>query len=358
MKKIVALLLVLVVVFSFAACGAKEETYEIALVTDVGNIDDKSFNEGAWNGVKNYAEANGKTYNYYRPSEDSTAARLESIATAVEKGAKVVVCPGFLFEDTVYEAQTLYPEVMFLILDGEPHTADYSVYETKANTSCILYQEEQAGFFAGYAAVADGYRNLGFIGGMNVPAVTRFGYGFIQGADYAAKVLGLNEGDVTVKFWYSGLFVPSDETKVKADGWYTEGTEVIFACGGSLYQSVVAAADAADTKVIGVDSDQSNLSDKIITSAMKDLTASVELALAALYDNGGTWPEGYAGVTSVLGADDNCVGIPTAEASWKFNTYTVAEYEVLFDLVKNGEVTVSNAIDTVPATTYVTVDVQ
>ena len=360
MKKLMALLLAVVLVCSFAACGGGKDdgTYEIALVTDVGNIDDKSFNEGAWNGVKEYAEANKISYNYYRPSEDSTAARVETIGTAIEKGAKVVVCPGYLFEEAIYQVQDLYPEVQFLLLDGEPHDADYN-YKTAANVHCILYQEEWAGFFAGYAAVADGYTKLGFMGGMDVPAVIRFGYGFVQGAEYAGKVLGLAEGAIEINYTYVGSFAPSDDIKVKADGWYTAGTEVIFSCGGGIYQSIVAAADATENcKVIGVDVDQSAESERIITSAMKNLTGSVKLALTDLYANNGKWTDADAGKTAILGIKEDCVGIPTAEGSWRLNKFTVDEYKVLYEMAVNGEVSVSNDTMTVPATTIVKLNVQ
>ena len=260
MKKFFAMALALAMTLSLAACGAKNEPaasapaasapaasapaasapadgIEIALVTDVGNIDDKSFNQGAWEGVVNYAEANGKAYDYFRPSEDSTVARVETISTAIEKGAKVVVCPGFLFEDAIWEVQSQNPDVQFLLLDGTPHNADYSDFTQTENVACILYQEEQAGFFAGYAAVKEGYRKLGFMGGIDVPAVIRFGYGFVQGANAAAVELGV-EKDVSVKYWYSGTFSPDDAIKTKAAGWYTDGTEVIFASGGGIYISI------------------------------------------------------------------------------------------------------------------------
>ena len=164
--------------------------------------------------------------------------------------------------------QDEYPDVNFLLLDGEPHSADYAEYRTAANTHCILYREEQAGFFAGYAAVKEGYTELGFAGGMAVPAVIRFGYGFIQGADAAAQELGVN---ANVKFWFADSFAPSDDIKTKAASWYTEGTEVIFSCGGGICTSIIAAAEEGGGKVIGVDSDQYYLSDVVITSAMKDL---------------------------------------------------------------------------------------
>jgi|ADurb_Oil_03_Slu_FD_contig_31_2780025_length_1164_multi_3_in_0_out_0_1 basic membrane protein A len=360
MKKVIAILLAIGMVLAFAACAkpAADDpgtavdpdagTYEIVLVTDVGNIDDASFNQGSWEGVKAYAEENGKTYNYFRPSEDTTEARVETIKTAIDKGAKVVVCPGFLFEDAIYEVQSQFPEVQFLLIDGEPHTADYSVYETTANTHCILYQEEQAGYFAGYAAVKDGYTKLGFLGGMAVPAVIRYGYGFVQGANDAAKELG-NTADIEIKYWYCGGFGPTDDIKTKMSGWFTEGTEIVFSCGGKIYQSALAAAEEAGAKLIGVDVDQAGESDLIVTSAMKELKTSVILSLTDLYANGGTWPEAYAGKTANLGVADNCVGLPTAEGSWRFNSFTVEEYNALFEAVKAGAVAISNAIDVEPA---------
>jgi len=356
MKKFLGVLfLALLGVFALTACAAK--TYEIALVTDVGNIDDKSFNEGAWNGVKEYAEANGITYAYYRPAEDSTAARVSTIENAIAKGAKVVVCPGYLFETAIYEVQDDYPNVNFLLLDGQPHTEDYSTYRTASNVHCILYQEEQAGFLAGYAAVKDGYRSLGFVGGMAVPAVVRFGYGFVQGADAAAVELGLT--NVTIKYYYCGAFAGSDALETKVAGWYADGVEVVFACGGKLYTSVVAAAEAtADGKVIGVDVDQvaESTEGRIITSAMKALTLSVKTSLLSLYNNGGTWSPALAGTTAVLGVEQEGVGLPTATASWKFETFTLADYNAIFNKLVTGEIVVSNDIANQPTVTKVTVD--
>ena len=358
MKKVFSVLLVaFLVVLGFVACA--EKTYEIALVTDVGNIDDKSFNEGAWNGVKQYAEANDKTYAYYRPTEDSNAARVVSIKSAIEKGAKVVVCPGYLFETAIYEVQDDYPEVAFLLLDGTPQAGDYTTYFTAENTHNILYQEEQAGFLAGYAAVIDGYRELGFVGGMALPAVVRYGYGFVQGAEYAANELTLAVGAVSIKYYYADAFEGSDALETKMDGWYAAGTEVVFACGGKLYTSVVAAAEnSEDGKVIGVDVDQVAESTEgvIITSAMKGLTISVVDSLTAFYGNEMAWPADMAGETATLGATTNGIGLPTATASWKFETFTVTQYNAIFDKLVNGTIVVSNVTATAPVVAKVTVD--
>ncbi|MDR0898506.1 MAG: BMP family ABC transporter substrate-binding protein, partial [Oscillospiraceae bacterium] len=170
---------------------AETETYDLALVTDLGTIDDKSFNQGAWEGLVKYAEENGISHKYYQPIEQSDDAYLDSIALAVGGGAKLIVTPGYLFETPIYMAQDMYPDVKFVLVDGNPHSADYAEYRTEANTVGILYAEEQSGFLAGYAAVKEGYTKLGFMGGMAVPAVIRFGYGFVQGAEYAAKEMGI-----------------------------------------------------------------------------------------------------------------------------------------------------------------------
>lgn len=363
MKKFFAIMLVLIMVLA-ALTGCKKPAenkpadenkvnMKIALVTDVGNIDDKSFNQGAWEGVVKFCEEKGlkqgEGYNYYRPSEDSTEARIETISNAINDGATVVVCPGYLFEEALYTVQNNYPEVQFMLLDGEPHDADYN-YETKANVHNILYQEEQAGYLAGYAAVKDGYKKLGFLGGMAVPAVQRYGYGFVQGANAAAEEMGIAD-QVSIKYWYCGGFSPTDDIQIKMAGWYSDGTEVVFSCGGGIYLSAVAAATAAGAKVIGVDVDQSAESDCIITSAMKGLTNSVVIALQNAWDNNGKWSADYAGKTSILGAKDDCVGLPTAEGSWRLNTFTVDEYNTLFAKIKDGSITISNDTENAPAVT-------
>ena len=348
MKKFLALFLALVLVLPCVAALA-EDTYEIALVTDVGNIDDKSFNQGCWEGVVEFAEAHDKTYAYYRPSEDSDEARIESIKAAVDKGASIIVLPGYLFENAVSQMQTVYPDVTFIVVDTNPQNP-------APNTYSIYYQEEQAGYFAGYAIVKEGYTKLGFLGGIDVPAVIRYGFGFVQGADAAAKEMDV---DVEIKYWYSGSFAPTDDIKNKMDSWYADGTEVVFSCGGGIYLSALAAADAADAVVIGVDTDQSYESDRIITSALKNLKGSVVYALTNIYEKGeGKLPADMAGVVDTLGANTDAVGLPTDEHAWRFDNFTVEEFNAVFEQVKSGEVTVSNAIDAAPAVEKVTVDYQ
>jgi len=311
--------------------GSGDGTYEIALITDIGTIDDKSFNQGAWEGVKQYAEENGVSYQYYQPASTDTDTLISTIELAISGGAKVVVCPGFLFEAAIYQAQTEHPDISFILLDGEPHSEDYETYETTENTYPILYAEEQAGFLAGYAAVKDGYTELGFMGGMAVPAVKRFGLGYIQGADYAASELGT---DVSIMYNYTGDFAATPEAQTLASSWYSAGTKVIFGCGGAVGNSVMAAAEGAGTFVIGVDVDQSNESETVITSAMKNLSKSVYDTLGDIYN------EVPGGETVTLDVASKGVGLPIENS--RFNTFSEDDYNAIYDKLVSGDVTVDN----------------
>lgn len=343
MKKFLLIVLTLAVIFAFAACAPEEPstpddeataeggTYELAMITDAGTIDDKSFNYGALQGLKQYAEENNITYKYYQPAEVSDAAYLDSIALAIEGGAKLIVCPGYLFEPAVYAAQYQYPDTKFVILDGEPHTADYKTYAIEDNVNAIYFAEQQAGFLAGYAAVKEGYTKLGFMGGMAVPAVVRFGYGYIAGAEYAAEELGLT--GIQVMYHYTGDFKATPEVQTLAGSWYNAGTEVIFGCGGSVGNSVMAAAEPVGAYVIGVDLDQSEESTTVITSAMKNLTAAVYVAVKAYYDG-----EFHGGVIDRLDAASDGIGLPMATS--KFTTFTQDNYDAIYSKLVAGEIAI------------------
>ena len=316
-----------------AGTAVKSETsdgYELALVTDLGTIDDKSFNQGAWEGMKKYAEENGISYKYYQPQEGTTDSYLETIGLAIEGGAKLVVCPGFLFEEPVYLAQDQYKDVHFILLDGEPHSGDYSEYRTEANVMPILFQEDEPGFLAGYAAVKDGYTKLGFLGGMAVPAVIRYGYGFAEGADYAAKEMGVD--GIEIMYNYTGAFAATPEAQSMAASWYQNGTEVIFGCGGAVGNSVMAAAEEKSAKGIGVDVDQSYESDTVVTSAMKQLSVSVYDGVRDFY--AGSFP---GGKTSIFSAKNDGIGLPMETS--KFTKFTQADYDAVYAQLKDGKIT-------------------
>ena len=321
---------------SEAAASTSGSKTDVAFVTDVGNIDDQSFNQYTWQGVQDFCSANSLNANYYRPTEDSDAARLEQMDNAVNDGAKSIVVAGYLFGSAIAEAQEKYPDVQFLALDVS--TADLGDKAPTSNTALITYKEEQAGYLAGYAAVTDGYKELGFLGGMAVPAVIRYGYGFVQGADAAAKELGVT--DINIKYWYS------------------EGTEVVFACGGPVCQSCDAAAQANGGKMIGVDVDQSGQFDTVVTSAMKGLAESVNEALTDALNNGWKFSETYSGKETKLGAAENCVGLPMSTS--KFTKFTQEQYDTMYAAIVDGSLVIDDSFDADvhPAVTNVTVDYQ
>ena len=362
MKKILALILALTMVFALSAVAfadaepvdpdsiednmtSDDNVYEVAFVTDVGQLKDKSFNEGTWNGVKSYANANGLSYKYYQPANGSEATdddRIGAMQAAVDGGAKIVVCAGFLQEGALRATASANPDVKFVFIDGYPLAEDPAVEDSPmlANVAGISYQEEQSGYFAGYAVVKEGYTELGFCGGGGGtnPACCRYGYGFVQGAEAAAAELGA-EVNINYSWNYGANFQASSELQTMVNGWYENGTEIVFACGGSMFDSITAAAGANDGAVIGVDVDQSFQSDYVVTSALKNLQGSTEWAIGKFYD--GTWDD-IGGAGTVLGIDGDYVGIPTA--TWSLENFSVEEYEALVEAMKAGDIVVDNSV--------------
>jgi basic membrane protein A len=331
-------ILVLASAFALSSCGQKAE---IAVVTDVGLLMDGGFNQGTWEGAESYAKANGKTVKYYQPANaaDATDAdRITAMQTAIKNGAKVIVTPGFLQAAAIQTVAKENPKVKFVFVDGWNFGPEYK------NVTAIAYKEEESGFFAGYAAVKDGYTKLGgtFGGGGTNPACNRFAYGYVQGANAAAAEMGKTV-DIKISFKYGSTFGASPELATQMAGWYGSGTEIVFACGGSMVQSVKSAAEATDNgKIIGVDVDQASLSPRVLTSAVKGLAVSVQQVLGQFY--AGEWDDKLADKTQNLGAKEDATGIPTASESWRFATFTVEEYQALFAKVKNGTLTIKNDI--------------
>ena len=357
MKKFLALLLALMMVMTFCACGTKDAgatdgkkeytnpdeiddsmtskdgKYEIAFVTDVGQLKDKSFNQGTFDGVKLYAANNEKSYKYYQPANGDQATnddRYAAMKAAVDAGAKVVVCAGFMQEAALTQIASENPDVYFVFIDGYPIGLD--------NVAPIAFQEQQCGYFAGYAAVMEGYTKLGFCGGGGGTndACCRYGYGYVQGANAAAAKKGVTV-EMNYSWLYGAAFSASPELQAMASGWYETGTEVIFACGGTMFDSIAGAASANDAAVIGVDSDQSFDSETVITSALKGVGAAASWAIGKAYD--GTWAE-VGNVPTSLGAIDGATGLPTA--TWSLQNYTVAEYEAQLADVISGALVIDS----------------
>lgn len=321
---------------------SEDGKYEIAFITDVGALKDKSFNQGTFDGVKLYAHANNKTYKYYQPANDAQATdddRYDAMAAAAQNGAKVIVCAGFMQANALVKAAAEFTDVDFVFIDASSPVADANG-NILNNVAAIAFQEEQCGYLAGYAVVMEGYKSLGFAGGGggDNPACCRYGYGFVQGANDAAKAL--NE-TVTMNYtWqYGANFSASPELQAMMSGWYEQGTEIVFACGGSIFQSITAAAAENEGKVVGVDVDQSFDSATVVTSAMKGLASSVQWALDKVYTEKFA---DIAGKLTSLGAKDDSVGLPTA--TWSLTKFTVDDYNKLFQDIVDGKVAIDSTV--------------
>jgi basic membrane protein A len=385
MKKIFALLLAVVMVLGLAACGGDkggaENTTKVAMVTDYGDITDQSFNQTTWEAVVKFGKDNNIETKYYKPTSNDTAGRVASVELAIADGYNVIVMPGYAFGGTVAEVSREYPDVKFIALDvskgdlleggvalkGEsydynPDNWNLTDYVYMDNVYCAIYQEELAGYMAGYAAVKLGYTKLGFLGGMAVPAVQRYGHGYVQGVDTAAKELGIN---VELNYIYGGQFFGDADITAVMDTWYANGTEIVFACGGGIYTSAAEAAKKVGGKVIGVDVDQKAIIDgaygegMTVTSAMKGLAPTTIDTLTDVVING-KWAD-YAGKIDTLGlvsGDDaslNYVQIPTTTL-FVDGQFTAADYAALVKGMFDGTITVSNDISAIPATTNTTVN--
>ena len=307
--------------------------YEVAFVTDVGQLKDKSFNQGTWDGVKSYAYANGLSYKYYQPANGSEATdddRYDAMKAAAEGGAKVIVCAGFMQGTALEKAAAEFTDVDFVFIDGWSLGMD--------NVAGVAFQEQQCGYFAGYAVVKEGYEKLGFCGGGGGTnaACCRYGYGFAQGANAAAAEMGKNV-ELNYTWQYGSSFQASPELQALVSGWYENGTEIVFSCGGSIFDSITAAASANDAAVIGVDVDQSFDSDTVVTSALKGIGSAASWAIGKVYD--GTWDEIGNNCVS-LGAAEGATGLPTD--TWSLENYTVEEYEQQLQDVIDGKITVAD----------------
>ena len=375
MKKFLALILALVMSLSLVACGgSKEETkpteekpteteqpaeetgadFSVAMITDYGDITDQSFNQTTYEACKAYCDANGVDFSYYKPAGDSTAERVAMVEAAVDEGYTVIVMPGYAFGETITQVADEYPDITFIALDvGE---GDLGNYTLPGNVYCAVYQEELCGYMAGYAAVKLGYTHLGFLGGMAVPAVVRYGYGFVQGADAAAAETG---AAVTVEYAYGNQFYGDADITAYMDNWYqTLGVEVVFACGGGIYSSAAEAAAKVDGKVIGVDVDQAGIIDggygegMTVTSAMKGLAPTVEHMLTEVAAGNFSNYGGKIETLGLVSGDDpeaNYVQIPMESTQWS-DSFTQDDYKALVKDMFDGKITVSNDISAMPST--------
>ena len=338
MKNFLKLIILSIILIISLSCKdtKKNSGYELALITDIGTIDDKSFTQGSWEGLKKYAEEKGITYKYYKPAGKDTDSKIDSIYLAISSGAKLIVTPGYLFEPAIYKVQDIHPEINFVLLDGTPQDGTYTDFRIEKNVYAVLYAEEEAGFLAGYGVVKEGYTNLGVMGGMAEPAVIRFGYGFVQGADYAAKELGVK--NIKIDYTYIGGYEPTPEVQTKASSWFIKGVQVIFAPAGGAGNSVMSAAEQNKGYVVGVDVDQSVESPTVITSAMKMIGESVYNAIDEFYK--GNFPGGNS---VILDAKVHGIGLPMETS--KFKNFTKEDYDNIYKKLVDGSVEILKDTD-------------
>ena len=360
MKKLLAILLTLAMLFSFASFAVADESVKVAMITDYGDITDQSFNQTTYEAAKAFCEANGLDFQYYKPGSDSDTDRISSIEKAIDEGFNVIIMPGYAFGPAIQQVAPEYSDITFIALDVSEGDIGDLAANVPANLYCAVYQEELCGYMAGYAAVKLGYKKLGYLGGMAVPAVVRYGYGFVQGADAAAAELGLT--DVEIKYVYGNQFYGDADITAYMDTWFAAGTQIVFACGGGIFTSAGEAAAKVGGKVIGVDVDQKGTIDGLygdgitVTSAMKGLAATVNAELTAV--NGGKFEGGKVENLGLVGEDPDANFVQIAPSTQFADGFTQDDYKALVAKMFKGEITVSNAIDAEPAVTAVTVDYQ
>ena len=370
MKKFLAILMTLTMLLSVMSfAGADESSMKVAMITDYGDITDQSFNQTTYEACKAFCEAASLDFQYYKPASDSDADRVSSIESAIDEGYNVIVMPGYAFAPAIVAVVEEYPEVTFIALDVSEYDlqaakgteSDFS-WQYPANLYSAVYQEELCGYMAGYAVVKLGYKKLGFLGGMAVPAVVRYGYGFVQGADAAAVELGLT--DVEIKYVYGNQFYGDADITAYMDTWYANGTEIVFACGGGIYTSAAEAAtkEGVNGKVVGVDVDQAPTIDGLygegltVTSAMKGLAATVYSKLADVLN--GAFEGGKVETLGLVGEDPDANFVQIAPSTQFSDGFTLEDYQALVARMFAGEITVSASTEEAPAVTAVDVDYQ
>ena len=328
----------------------RKNEFKVAMVTDFSDVNDASFNQACYEGGKEWCKQYGIKFNYYKPSSISLAERIKSINLAIDRGYDVILCPGYALGEAIAKVAPKHPDVKFIGLDiGEnDFPSDFKLTD---NVTVYNYHEEIAGYLAGYGAVKEGFTKLGYLGGMASQQVTRFGYGYVQGADAAANELKKN---IEIQYVYGGQFFGDSEIHMHIDGWFkVDHTEIVFACGGSIYTSVALAAKENNGYMIGVDSDQAPIIDRdykegmCITSAMKGIKQTVIAKLEDLYKNN-IWEQGinYLGLVSSENPELNYVQLPID--TWRMKNFTVEDYRSLVADIMNGDKVVSSDIDNPP----------
>lgn len=334
---VLSIFAVLALVPVITGCGDQEDMlpeenvkYEIALVSDHGLIMDGGHSEVAWNTITEFGGSNGISHKYYKASESSDGAFTDTIITAINKGAKIVIIDNSTMQQAVYEMQEKYPEINFVIIDADPCEDESGESKLESNSVAVSFDSGQAGFLAGYAAVMEGYTQLGFIGESERKYINDFGYGYVKGADRAAYDM---ETEVEMKYVCCSEEQDDEDIYKLAADMYENGTEVIFAAGTEIQEAVIEAAEAKDGKVIGSITDQSAKSDKVITSATFGINEALKSLLKQYKDK--KFPGGQ---TVVYNAHNE--GIRLELKNNKLRNLVQSQYEFIYDGLADGEIKV------------------
>jgi len=323
--------------------SSTEDKVQVGLVTDTGGVNDRSFNEGTWNGISRFWKENPDLMGEPRhilPSNMTLADFVTAAESLIDAGKELIFMSGFTFIDAIGELQELYPETKFVIIDADPELMD--------NSHAILFAEQEAGFLAGIAAALEtASGSVGFIGGQEIPPVQSFGWGFLAGVAYANDAFDLN---VEVgAYQYQGSFDNAQAGATLAGGMYDMGIDMIFVAAGNVGNGVIAEAktraeDGENVFVIGVDSDQYEegiLSDGrsiILTSAIKRVDQAAYDSIVALIND-----EFPGGEVLIKNARDNGVGLPEENPNLSAQTQELAD-EAL-EKIKDGELVIPNSTD-------------
>ena len=313
--------------------------------TDSGTIDDKSFNQGCWEGILKSQKELGTDVKYLQPAGETEADYLKEIGNLYDAGYKFIVLPGFKFESAVHKAQDKYKDANFVIIDGEPRD-DSGNTSVADNTIAIYFAEEQAGFLVGVAASVELKEGeLGFIGGMESSAVQKFNWGFQQGVAYANENLGTNMSLKAENIVYQGTFSDSAAGQQLAAHMYDRGVKAIFCAAGGVGNGVITEAKTRSSQgeeawVIGVDSDQyadgiySDNKSVILTSAIKKIET-------ASYNTIKEFKEGKFDGGKILTFDitSDSVGLPAENPN--LSAETISSVQKVYDELKQGNITVS-----------------
>lgn len=317
MGKLFRLVLCIVVIFSVMSFQVNGEgNFKVGLVTNATSIDDKSFNQGTWEGIQRACKQYKLEATYIRPAGSTEADFLKEIGNLYDAGYKLIFCPGFQFETAVFYAQKKYPEAKFVLIDGAPHSGDFKPVVGK-NTASVIFAEHESGFMAGVATalqVKEG--EVGFIGGMAVPSVQRFNWGFQQGVKYANETLGVKVLIKPDNVIYQGSFDNVAAGQQLAAQMFDRGVKAIFCAAGgvgigSINEARARAKAGQKVWIIGVDRDQywdgiyEGEKSVVLTSAVKRVDQAAYAMVKALKE--GEFP---GGEILTFNAKTNGIGIP------------------------------------------------